>query len=240
MVQQGQKRWNRLAVAVMGIGIAALLASGVLFVLMLTGTVGDDGNSVPETITGIKVEFTPEPSPTAPPPPPSESPIGNLVIPRFGVDAGVVVLGLDSNGVMIAPSGPEDVAWYDFTGRPGMGPDNKVDGEPCCNSVYSGHVDYAGYGPAVFYDISSLEANDLIEVHMTDGTVYRYAVFSKEQVYASTADAGAITGGTPNEIITLITCGGTFDSSSGQYDQRVIVKAERVYGDVPVGATSAQ
>ena len=33
------------------------------------------------------------------------------------------------------------------------------------------------------------------------------------------------------EIITLITCGGTFDSNASEYDQRVIVRAARIYDD---------
>ena len=43
------------------------------------------------------------------------------------------------------------------------------------------------------------------------------------------AAAPEIVGGSPEEIITLITCGGTFNSSVGEYDQRVIVQAARIY-----------
>jgi sortase (surface protein transpeptidase) len=55
------------------------------------------------------------------------------VIPRIGIDTPVAVKGLD-------PNAPGDVAWYDFTARPGQ------DG----NAAFSGHADYHDYGPAVF------------------------------------------------------------------------------------------
>jgi hypothetical protein len=72
-------------------------------------------------------------------PAPTSLPV-RLVIPRMGIDAPVTVKGLDPNVVMQDPNGPEDVAWYDFTARPGH------DG----NAVFSGHPDYHDYGPAVF------------------------------------------------------------------------------------------
>lgn len=236
----GQKRWNRLSLAIMGAGVTALIAAIVLFVLTLTGSVGDQGYSGPNTATalglGIEAVFsqTPPPTETAAPLPtatPSEAPIARLAIPRFGVDAPVVVRGMDANGVMLTPDGPTDVAWYDFTARPGFG----------SNAVFSGHVDYINYGAAVFANLNALEIGDIVEIRLNDSTVYRYSVITREQVFAATADVASIVGATPREIITLITCGGTFDGA--QYDQRVIVQAERIQDEAPpeplAGASSA-
>ena len=220
---QRSARWNRLSLIVMGAGVASLLAAAVLLILNLTGAVGNSGYSGPGTSTtfgaGVERFLTPQPTPTAALAPPSEAPIARLAIPRFEVDAPVVVRGVDANGVMETPDGPEDVAWYDFTAKPGFG----------SNAVFSGHVDYINYGPAVFWNLKDLNPGDIIEVRMEDGTVYRYSVEQREQVYADKADVGKIVGPTPTEIITLITCGGTFDTSTGQYDQRVIVRAQRIY-----------
>jgi len=91
-------------------------------------------------------------------------------------------------------------------------------------------------GPAVFWNLGKLAEGDEIEVRLADGTVYRYRVAAKEQIAAESADVGKIVGPTPNEIITLITCGGSFDSGSRQYDQRVIVRAERVLESAPPAA----
>ena len=106
------------------------------------------------------------------------------------------------------------------------------------NAVFSGHVDYYNYGPAVFWHLKDLERGDVIEVSLADGTTYRYAVISRQQVAAATADVREIVGNSAEEIITLITCGGTFNSNLGEYDQRVIVRAARIYDAAPetVGA----
>jgi len=215
-------RLNRLSLMVMGAGLASLVAAVVLFVLTLTGILGSSGYSGPGTLTGvfgdIRAALTPPPTPTVPPPPPSEAPIARISIPKFEVDAAVVVRGVNPDGVMQTPDGPADVAWYDFSARPGFG----------SNAVFSGHVDYINYGPAVFWNLKDLENNDAIEVKLEDGTVYKYRVTAKDQIYAATVDIDAIVGATPKEVITLITCGGNWDGS--QYDQRVIVRAERVIG----------
>ena len=218
-------RLSRLSLVVMGAGVASLVAAITLFVLTLTGFLGSDGYSGPGTITGvigdIRSALTPQPTATPNLPPPSDAPIARLAIPRFEVDAPVVVRSVDAAGVMQTPDGPEDVAWYDFSAKPGYG----------SNAVFSGHVDYINYGPAVFWSLKDLEMNDTVEVRLVDGTVYKYRVVARDQVYAATANIGEIVGGTPRDVVTLITCGGGWDGH--QYDQRVIVRAERVLDAAP-------
>jgi hypothetical protein len=68
------------------------------------------------------------------------------------MDAPVTVNALDPSGVMQNPNGPEDVAWYGFTARPGQGG----------NAVLSGHLDYHDYGPAVFARLREMTAGDLV------------------------------------------------------------------------------
>ena len=107
------------------------------------------------------------------------------------------------------------------------------------NAVFSGHVDYYNYGPAVFWNLRNLELEDEIEVGLTDGTMYRYSVISRKQYNAATAPIREIVGDTPTEVITLITCGGTFDPGVGEYDDRVVVRAQRIYED-PATSIEAQ
>ncbi len=225
-------RWNRLSLIIMGAGAVSLAAAAVLFALTLSGVLDDgDPYSGPDTITGpigdIRDVMTPYPTATPAPVPPSEAPVQRILIPKFDVDAPVVVRGVDTNGVMETPDGAWDVAWYDFSARPGFG----------SNAVFSAHVDYINVGPAVFWNLRNLEENDIVEVRLEDGTTYRYEVFSKNQIYAADADVQEIVGSTPREVVTLITCGGTF--RDGQYDQRVIVRAERIFDDGPGQAAGA-
>jgi LPXTG-site transpeptidase (sortase) family protein len=227
-IQRRRVRWNRLSLVIMGAGIASLVAAIALFVFTLTD--GNSGYSGPGTTTtfGSPIDLEalgPAPAPTAPP---SDAAIAQIAIPRFGVDAPVIPMGVDASGIMESPAGPVEVAWYDFTSKPGFG----------SNAVFSGHVDYYNYGPAVFWNLKDLAPGDVIEIRLQDGTVYKYSVATREQVLASNADVQSIVGHTDAEIITLITCGGTFDGSSGQYDQRVIVRATRIYEDPGAAATS--
>ena len=60
-----------------------------------------------------------------------------------------------------------------------------------------------------------------------DGARYTYAVNTKIAYDASTAPVDAIVGPTSEQTVTLITCTGTFSSSSHQYDKRLVVTAVR-------------
>lgn len=223
----GGSNWNRLSLAMMASGFAALVAAAVLFALQLIGFADVGGKSGPETGTGFNaakfLEAPPAPPPTPTGVPPSEAPVARLVIPKIGVDAPVQVKGVDPDGVMQAPDGPWNVAWYDFSSKPGFGG----------NVVFSGHVDYRNVGPAVFWDLGDLQQDDVVEVRLEDGTVYRYRVVAKETFDASSAPIDRIVGPTPVESVTIITCAGTFDASTRQYDRRLVVRAERIAEAAP-------
>jgi LPXTG-site transpeptidase (sortase) family protein len=221
-------RMSQMAFTVMGAGVLSLVAAIVLFVLTLTGFLGDNGYSGPGTVTGFGGDYflTPQPTPTAVLPTPDGAAITTLAIPRFEINAPVVTRSVDAAGVMETPDGPTDTAWYDFSAKPGFG----------SNAVFSGHVDYINYGPAVFWHLKDLVSGDLVEVRLASGTVYQYKVVSVESVPLATADVGAIVGDSGRDIVTLITCGGGWDGY--EYDSRTIVRAERSYEPVPAGSVT--
>ncbi len=124
------------------------------------------------------------------------------------------------DGVMQNPSGPYIVSWYRGTGK--LNQDNNI--------VLAGHLDYYDVGEAVFYNLGKLKEKDLIEVTGSDDVVYRYAVDSAEDVDIAELTAEEvqdIVGKTIGEVLTLITCSGTFDADAQQYSQRKIVRAKR-------------
>ncbi|MCI0849986.1 MAG: class F sortase [Chloroflexi bacterium] len=230
---------KRLSVLILAVGMAALGSAAALFVLTSAGLYQNDaGWSGPGTVSAFDLRdlsiptyaapavTAPEPTEAPPQPPASDAAGDRIVIPSIGVSASISVKGMDAQGVMQTPNGPWDVSWYDFSARPGFG----------SNAVFSGHVDYVNVGPAVFSRLGELVANDLIEVQLVDGTVYQYRVVSMESVYAATADVGAIVGPSAQEQLTLITCAGSFNAAAAEYDQRLIVRAERV----SASAASAQ
>ena len=192
----------------LGIGLVGLLILVAVFIGLRAGSDKDRSDSfVVATASPVPAVATP-----------SDSPPLRIVIPHIGVDAPITTKDMDADGVMEPPDGPEDVAWYGFTARPGGG----------SNAVFSAHVDYHGYGPAVFADLKTLEKGDLVEVRTADGAVYRYEVTLSLSYPAETAPFEDIVGPTSREVITLITCAGTFDQAARQYSHRLVVRAERV------------
>ena len=139
-----------------------------------------------------------------------------------------------SDGTMPNPSGPSDVVWYDFADWVGFG--GELGGGR--NAIFSGHVDFAAHVPfagvdfrgrGVFFSLDLLSPGDVIEIE-AGGQTLRYAVQWRRQVEA--ADAGAwveiLGDNVEQDSITLITCGGQFNTASRSYLDRVVVRAVRI------------
>lgn len=144
-----------------------------------------------------------------------------LQVDSVGVDA-PIELGAVVDGAMQDPSGPWVVSWYDQLGKVGEGG----------NVVVAGHVDYWNVGPAVFWDVRNLPAGDIIRIVGEDGASYEYAVEWIERYDAAGLTPEVIqndiVGDTGEETLTLITCGGTFDPATGEYNERWVVRANMI------------
>jgi hypothetical protein len=152
------------------------------------------------------------------------APVG-LAIEAAGIDAGLEALRV-VDGAMQDPSGPWVVAWYENLGALG-----KIG-----NVVMAGHIDYWNVGPAVFYNLSTLEPGDEIVVTGDDGKTYPFAVEWVRQYDSSAIPLDEVAGPTDAQSLTLITCGGAFDYATGHYLQRTVVRANRAGGSEPVQA----
>jgi LPXTG-site transpeptidase (sortase) family protein len=141
----------------------------------------------------------------------------SLHIDKAQVDAPVEVLGI-YNGVMENPTGPWVVSWYKETAKLGQ----------TGNAVIAGHVDYWNVGPCVFQHLADLQKDDQVQVTGDDKQVYTYAVDWQKLYQADNAPLQEIVGTTKNQSLTLITCGGEFDYSTGHYLYRTVVRAHRV------------
>ena len=159
---------------------------------------------------------TPGPAPT------------RIAISKIGVEATVLALGRDAKNNPSVPDSGSDVAWYTFTASPGRG----------SNAVFSGHVDWYYWGQpgeGVFYHLRELQIGDEITVDLVDGSRLRYRVTGNVAVAYDNPDIGRVMDPTSNDVVTLITCGGTWlrdysNPNGGNYSHRVIVRAERVSG----------
>jgi LPXTG-site transpeptidase (sortase) family protein len=173
---------------------------------------------------------TPQPSPTvtpeptqapyvapAPPPPLRDQPF-QLVINKIGVNATVFTYGLDDNQVPQVPLNAWDVAWYNFSSRPGTG----------SNAVFAAHVTWLG--PAVFYKLDQLVVGDEIKLMGDDGVELVYVVSDSFLVDPDDPATLSVMRPTDDDVVTLITCGGTFfytgdPTFGGDYTDRRIVRA---------------
>jgi len=225
------RHWHRW---LMGAGVILILAAFALLGLAFSGVVGGGSNSIPgptpgpslsdaSTSTGFsldtaRLEQLAQLRPTPVLTPVSNAPVDRLVIPKIGVDAPVVTVGVDGQGIMQSPRTAFEVGWYDFTARPGTGG----------NAVFSGHVDFASVGAAVFWDLRELGPGDLVEVRLADGTAYQYLVVSNVSYAGDDAPIADIVGPTGKDTVTLITCTGTFNREVRQYSHRLVVRAERL------------
>jgi LPXTG-site transpeptidase (sortase) family protein len=222
--------------------VAGVTLLGVGAYSALNGS--DGGPPRNDGIAGVIITPSPRPSasptdaPTVSPQP--EPPLGDrpyqMVISKIGVNAPVQEYGLDENAVPLVPTGSDAadvVAWYNFSAKPGTGG----------NAVFAGHVTWNGV--AVFYNLTSMAAGDVITLTGQDGTVLTYTVTDVFSVNP-TIDPNArdVMLPTPDDVLTIITCSGTFTHDpndhvfGGDYEERLVVRA-KLDGVQPGSAVAA-
>jgi sortase (surface protein transpeptidase) len=148
--------------------------------------------------------------------PMTEIPVA-IEIPDADVNAEIEINKI-VDGQMLDPTGPWIVSWYEGTG---------LLHEPGRNILMSGHVDYWGVGPAIFWTVASLQQGATVTVYGDRGGASTYEVEYVERINnrtITTEKLAEITGRTDYEALTLITCGGTFDYDAGEYVERDIVR----------------
>jgi LPXTG-site transpeptidase (sortase) family protein len=200
------------------------LLAGIAVVVLASGVLDSAPVEKPPLAVGTPLPTqVPDAGPTATPvaqgdPRLAALDIKRLVVPKVGINAPIVVMGILPDGTMDSPRGPTEVAWYTFSSKPGQ----------VGNVVLAGHLDYVDYGAAVFYRLRDLRPGDEVTMVLSDDTEVKYAVESVAEYDEATAPIADIVGRTPNEAITLITCAGSFDRSSLHYNKRLVVRGARV------------
>ena len=212
------------------VGSIAILTAGAIGILAaLTGggaTLPDEG-SIDEIVAGTTVQPT-QGAPVDPGLPRGPAPI-RFVIPTLYIDAPVIIETLDEHALPRVPGRPDQVAWYDFSASPGF----------ANNAVFSGHVDWQTNDsipiPGVFYRLREMKIGETIEVQLEDGATLQYRVTGNVATPYDDPNVVKVMNPTDRDVITIITCGGTWVNSrraanGGNYSHRVIVRAERVLG----------
>ena len=146
----------------------------------------------------------------------------SLRIPAISVNAPILPAGGEDNGDMEVPDNVGEVGWYKFGPSPGQ------EG----SAVLAAHVDLASQGPGVFYELRSVEPGDLIEVTFDDGSIETYRAEARTIYDKDELPVEAIFSRDGPPVLTLITCGGGFNTTARSYDSNVVVYAVPV--DAPV------
>ncbi|MGW7370301.1 class F sortase [Streptomyces sp. NPDC054841] len=152
----------------------------------------------------------------ADPLPPSE-PV-RFRIPRIGVDAPVMRLGLSrDNSLDAPPAGNSNLTgWY----KNGTSPGGRG------TAIVVGHVDNAR-GPAVFYSLGTLKKGHRIEVLREDGRTAVFTVDAVEVYENEDFPDRKVYGAADRAELRVITCGGSFDDRTG-YQGNVVTYAHLI------------
>ena len=135
--------------------------------------------------------------------PPLEQ-LGRVVHPSYDQPVDSIVL----------PKLAADAGWFKGGPRPGQpGP-----------AVVIGHVDM-DHGPAVFFRLREMRPGMAVYVDRVDGSTQKFTVTRVRQVAKTDFPTADVYAPDLESSLRLITCGGQFDSSSGNYLDNVIVFA---------------
>ena len=138
----------------------------------------------------------------------------SLDIPSLSISADISGVGIDLNREMQVPDEFNTVGWYRHGPSPGQ------DG----SSVIAGHLDdYSGR--SVFYDLQYIELDAIITVGFEDGSSKEFRVTNKDSYDAGNLPSDSLFRRDGVPVLSLLTCGGSWDSSLGRYSETVVVYA---------------
>jgi len=138
-------------------------------------------------------------------------------IPAIGVSSKLLHLGVSADGMIQVPSldtEASEAAWYKYSATPGQ----------IGASVIEGHLD-SYQGPAVFFRLGALRPGDSVDVTLADGITAVFRVTGVREYLKSNFPAKTIYSATRYAALRLITCGGTFDYTTGHYLSSTVVFA---------------
>lgn len=142
-----------------------------------------------------------------------------IVIPKLKAVAPIVPVATTSDGELDVPINPKKVGWWRYGAKPGATKGT---------AILAGHVNYAGVSgtmahigklsPGDEVDVFGTQnANSKTEVHfrVTGVRTYHKTRLPYKQIF----DQGSV------GRIVIVTCGGPFDASTGNYLDNIVVYA---------------
>lgn len=143
-----------------------------------------------------------------------------LRIPAVELDADVRPVGVDpKTGELAVPEAVSSVGWYRY--GPGLDAGSG-------SVVIAGHVDSSTQGMGAFSRLAEIHPGDRVEVRAADGSVRDFRVVSREVFGKSEVPYDRLFARDGRARLTLVTCGGAFDRTTGSYRDNIVVTAEPV------------
>jgi len=139
-----------------------------------------------------------------------------VLIPRLHVDAATTPVAADGSGALAVPEDPRVTGWWNGSARPG---------EPSGSVVIDGHVDSATRGVGAFFNLQRARPGDQVLVITSSRQARSYRVVARRQYSKSALPAADIFTQAVTPRLILLTCGGAFDTATGNYLDNVVVYA---------------
>jgi sortase (surface protein transpeptidase) len=114
------------------------------------------------------------------------------------------------------PADIDTVGWYRFGPTPGARG----------SAMLLGHVDSRTQGPGVFFELRELEPGELVSVGFADGSRSTFRVVARRS-YPKEALPPMAFERRGRPMLTLVTCGGSFDETTRSYSDNLVVFAVR-------------
>jgi len=157
----------------------------------------------------------------APPPAPfslQSSPPVSVRASTVGISSSLVQVGLNKDHTIEVPTSYAQAAWYRFGPTPGaLGP-----------AVIIGHVD-SYKGPGVFFNLGDIRPGQVIDVTRADHSIAQFRVDAINSYSKNLFPTEAVYGPINYAGLRLITCGGTFDEKTKNYESNTVVFATLIH-----------
>lgn len=205
--------WLRVA------GAGVLIALGFAFVvtgIRLWRSTAPDIGTIPPAAAAPSSLAGPAAAGPAPSHPAAPFTPTRLRVPRLGVDAPVVPVSVQPDGLLAVPGDVDTIGWWS-AGAAAAAPSGTV--------VLVGHVDSARQGPGAFFGLRTLQPGDRVILSGADDRTAAYTVAARRQYPKSALPSGEVFGQHTTPRLVLVTCGGRFNHETRHYSDNTVVYA---------------
>jgi hypothetical protein len=142
-----------------------------------------------------------------------------IAIPRLKATAPVVDVGTTSNGELEVPENPKVVGWWSPGAKPGAAKGT---------AILAGHINFAGVN-GTLARIGVLKPGDEVDIygtHNADGKkMVKFAITGVRTYHKTALPYKQIFDQTSIGRLAIVTCGGPFDASTGNYLDNIVAFA---------------